>query len=50
MDSATEAAEFMAHYIKNRSLKDDEGYREYSRKLREEYSRTWELVLVEDDD
>ena len=50
MDSATEAAEFMAYYLKNRSLKDDEGYREYSRKLSEEYSRTWELVLVEDDD
>ena len=50
MDSSTEAAEFMAHYIKNRSLKDDKRLEEYSRKFREEYSRTWELVLVEDDD
>ncbi len=50
MDSATKAAEFMAYYLKNKSLKDDKDLEEYSRKFSEEYSRTWELVLVEDDD
>ena len=49
MDSATKAAERMAYYIKNRSLKDDKAYEEYSRKFSEEYSKTWELVQVEDD-
>ena len=49
MDSATEAAEFMARYFKNNTLKNDKAYEEYSRKFREEYSKTWELVQVEDD-